>query len=66
MYGMLHIYLKYRPEVHYDIGSSYKTISIIAQFTKIIFVDIRPPIIIAPNVEFVIGTGLYLLRKKEG
>jgi SAM-dependent methyltransferase len=56
---------KYRPAVHYDIGSSYKTISIIAQFTKIIFVDIRPPIIIAPNVDFVKGDILNLPFENE-
>jgi len=56
---------KYRPEVHCDIGSSYKTISIIAQFTKVIFVDIRPPSIIAPNVEFIEGDILNLPFKNE-
>jgi hypothetical protein len=56
---------KYKPEVHYDIGSSYKAISIIAQFTKIIFVDIRPQSIIAPNVEFVAGDILNLPFENE-
>jgi len=56
---------KYRPEVHCDIGSSYKTISIIAQFTKVIFVDIRSPSIIAPNVYFVKGDILNLPFENE-
>jgi SAM-dependent methyltransferase len=46
-----HIF-KRKPELHYDIGSYFKTISIISQFTKVVFIDIRPPQIEVPNLRF--------------
>jgi len=50
-----------KPKIHFDIGSSIKTMSILAQFTKIVFVDIRPPNIDVPNMEFIKGDITNLL-----
>jgi SAM-dependent methyltransferase len=51
----VHNLFKNKPNLHYDIGSSFKTISIIAQFTNVVFIDIRPPNIKVPNVIFIKG-----------
>lgn len=49
-----------KPKVHYDIGSSVKTLSIISQFTSVNMVDIRPIDMQVENFNFIKGDILNL------
>lgn len=49
-----------KPEHHYDIGSSAKTIGILSQFTPITMIDIRPIELELPNLYFKKGSILEL------
>lgn len=56
---------KAKPKIHYDIGTSVKTIGIISQFTPCIFVDIRPPDIKLKNLNHIEGSILKLPFKSN-
>jgi len=45
-----------RPERHYDVGSSAKTMALIAQFIPVTMVDIRPVPLTVPGFSFVRGS----------
>ncbi|WP_417550090.1 DUF268 domain-containing protein [Methylophaga sp.] len=49
-----------KPQHHYDVGSSAKTISIISQFTPVTMIDIRPIELVLPNLYFMKGSILDL------
>lgn len=49
-----------KPESHYDVGSSAKTIGILSQFTPITMIDIRPLPLKLPNLNFIEGSILNL------
>lgn len=51
---------KIQPRRHFDIGSSVKTMSLIAQFIPVTFVDIRPVELNLENFNFVRGSILDL------
>lgn len=60
-----HIF-RVKPDHHYDVGSSVKTIGIISQFVPVTFVDIRPPEgVRLQNLNFVRGSILNLPFKSE-
>jgi len=48
------------PKIHFDVGSSVKTIGILSQFTPITMVDIRPLPLALPNLNFIKGSILNL------
>lgn len=49
-----------KPNHHYDVGSSAKTIGILSQFVPITMVDIRPLPLALPNLRFIKGSILDL------
>lgn len=49
-----------KPEHHYDVGSSAKTMGILAQFTPLTMIDIRPIELELPNLFFKKGSILEL------
>lgn len=49
-----------KPEHHYDVGSSAKTLGILSQFLPITMVDIRPLPLVLPGLNFIEGSILDL------
>jgi hypothetical protein len=49
-----------KPEHHYDVGSSAKTLGILSQFVPITMVDIRPLPLVLPGLNFIKGSILDL------
>jgi hypothetical protein len=49
-----------KPEAHVDVGSSAKTMALIAQFIPVTMVDIRPIPIVVPGLTFVHGSVLEM------
>lgn len=45
-----------QPKKHYDVGSSIKALSIISQFLPVTMVDIRPPSVNLPELDFIKGS----------
>jgi len=54
---------EFKPDHHYDVGSSVKTIGILSQFVPVTMIDIRPIEIELPNLFFKKGSVLNLPLK---